>query len=33
MQNAIDAAKSKQDIVAHLIEHRLSPLTIAESIS
>jgi type IV pilus assembly protein PilB len=35
MQNAIDAAKkAKQDIVAHLIEqHRLSPLTIAESIS
>ena len=35
MQNAIDAAKkAQQDIVAHLIEqHRLSPLTIAESIS
>ena len=35
MQNAIDAAKkAKQDIVAHLIDqHRLSPLTIAESIS
>jgi type IV pilus assembly protein PilB len=35
MQNAIDAAKkTKQDIVAHLIEHhRLSPLIIAESIS
>ena len=25
--------KAKQDIVAHLIDHRLSPLTIAESIS
>jgi len=35
MQSAIDAAKkAQQDIVAHLIEHhRLSPLTIAESIS
>ena len=35
MQNAIEAAKkAQQDIVAHLIEqHRLSPLTIAESIS
>jgi len=35
MQTAIDAAKkSQQDIVAHLIEqHRLSPLTIAETIA
>lgn len=35
MQTAIDAAKkAQQDIVAHLIEqHRLSPLTIAETIA
>ncbi len=35
MQNAVDTAKkTQQDIVAHLIEqHRLTPLTIAESIS
>ena len=35
MQNAVNTAKkTQQDIVAHLIEqHRLTPLTIAESIS
>ena len=35
MQTAIDTAKkARQDIVAHLIEHhRLSPLTIAETIA
>ncbi|TXJ02106.1 MAG: type IV-A pilus assembly ATPase PilB [Acinetobacter sp.] len=35
MQSAVDTAKkTQQDIVAHLIEHhRLTPLTIAESIS